>query len=556
MNLKAWLGWLPQVLMLLIAIAGHCAPALAFDYGPVVGMTPRTLNLFAPSVGSGGSVTFNGVDTAPLSKAFHWVWGDGSSTDGYFPQQHTYANTSRNYVVSVTSYHADATTQQAAVPVFLVAASVSAVPLQPDVVVQIPAQPVTLQSHYAYAPPSDLSPFADGVFTTYSRSSMARVLSAAAAIQKDFANGNVFRTNGNFAQVILQNASYGGGITFWYTTPMAAGYGSGIVASPPQWFILFNEMGKNTTLNTPLAFPYGGQTDGHASEIYSETMGDIFSYAAGYQLVNNAAAYGLGSEIAVDIGNSLLNGAANLRQQYDAYVAGGAPFSSWNPYDGSPDPTLGTVATLAYKFIEHAEEQGEGHRLPARRLMRCLQTFDASMLASFDPQHDTQAGATYRSTLMVKALSYAFDEDLRSEFVALNFPIDDAAYAAICSALPPEGPLDIDASMTATKYDALTDGLLVIRYLFGLTGMPMTSGALGTTATMTDPVAIKEHLDDMRPMLDVDGDGNADALTDGLLIIRYLFGLRGDALIDKAIAPPATRKTAGEIEAYIQGLMP
>ncbi|MBK8741930.1 MAG: hypothetical protein IPM02_21555, partial [Betaproteobacteria bacterium] len=35
--------------------------------------------------------------------------------------------------------------------------------------------------------------------------------------------------------------------------------------------------------------------------------------------------------------------------------------------------------------------------------------------------------------------------------------------------------LDIDGSLTATRYDALTDGLLIIRYLFGLTGTPLTN---------------------------------------------------------------------------------
>ena len=470
-----------------------------FDYDPVVMPQARTLFLYTPSVGPGGAVEINGVDTALLSAPFSWDWGDGSSVPGYFPKQHTYADTTRNYVVRVTSFHADATTQQAAVVVFFVPASVDPVPLPPGVSVQIPSQPVTLQSHYTYPPPTDLSPLADSSFTTYSRSSMAHVLGALATIQKDFANDDVFLASGDFIQVILQNASFGGGITYWYTTPMAAGFGPSVVASPTLWWLLFNEMGKNTTLNTPLALPYGGNTDGHASEIYSETMGNVFSYAAGYELVNNAAAYGLGNDVAADVGNSLLDGAANLRQQYEAYVAAGAPFSSWNPYDGSPDPTLGTVATLAYKFIEHAHARGNGYRLPAKRFMRCLQTFDASMLASYDPQHNTQAGATYRSTLLVKALSYAFAADLRSEFRTLNFPIDDAAYAAICADLPPAGTLDVDASNAATKYDALTDGLLILRYLFGLRGNSLIAGAIGPLATRTTAPAIEVRIETLMP---------------------------------------------------------
>ena len=118
------------------------------------------------------------------------------------------------------------------------------------------------------------------------------------------------------------------------------------------------------------------------------------------------------------------------------------------------------------------------------------------------------------------------------------------------------GLLDVDASGSPTEYDALTDGLLIIRYLFGMTGPALTTGALGPTATRTDPDAIKAYLDSVRSGLDVDGNGTADALTDGLLIIRYLFGLRGDALIAGAVDPLATRKTAAEIEAALQALMP
>ena len=57
-------------------------------------------------------------------------------------------------------------------------------------------------------------------------------------------------------------------------------------------------------------------------------------------------------------------------------------------------------------------------------------------------------------------------------------------------------------------------------------------------------------------VLDIDADGNVDALTDGLVILRYLFGLRGQSLINNAISENATRKEATDIEAYIQSLMP
>ena len=42
----------------------------------------------------------------------------------------------------------------------------------------------------------------------------------------------------------------------------------------------------------------------------------------------------------------------------------------------------------------------------------------------------------------------------------------------------------------------------------------------------------------------------------GLLTLRYLFGLQGDTLINGVVAGDATRKTAEEIEAHLETLMP
>jgi hypothetical protein len=79
---------------------------------------------------------------------------------------------------------------------------------------------------------------------------------------------------------------------------------------------------------------------------------------------------------------------------------------------------------------------------------------------------------------------------------------------------------------------------------------------VGGTATRTDLAAIKAYLDSIHTWLDVDGNGTVDALTDGLMLIRYLFGLRGQALISGAIGKAATRTFADDIELYIQSLMP
>ena len=68
--------------------------------------------------------------------------------------------------------------------------------------------------------------------------------------------------------------------------------------------------------------------------------------------------------------------------------------------------------------------------------------------------------------------------------------------------------------------------------------------------------AIATYLKDADSQLDIDGDGEAKPLTDGLLLIRYLFGFSADSLISGAIGTGATRDTAEEVEAYIQARMP
>ncbi|MBP8297470.1 MAG: hypothetical protein KAX84_15265, partial [Burkholderiales bacterium] len=110
--------------------------------------------------------------------------------------------------------------------------------------------------------------------------------------------------------------------------------------------------------------------------------------------------------------------------------------------------------------------------------------------------------------------------------------------------------LDIDANLAQ---DALTDALLTVRYLFGLGEASIVNGALGPGAQRggAGQPTVSGYLGAIRPVLDVDGNGVADALTDGLLINRYQFGLRGASLIAGAIGANAQRTTAAQIESYL-----
>ena len=52
-------------------------------------------------------------------------------------------------------------------------------------------------------------------------------------------------------------------------------------------------------------------------------------------------------------------------------------------------------------------------------------------------------------------------------------------------------------------------------------------------------------------LLDVDGNGATDPLTDGLLLLRYFFGFRGATLTNGAVGPGCTRCDAASIEPYL-----
>ena len=117
----------------------------------------------------------------------------------------------------------------------------------------------------------------------------------------------------------------------------------------------------------------------------------------------------------------------------------------------------------------------------------------------------------------------------------------------------PQHFADVDGN---TQFDALTDGLLILRYLRGLTGAALTAGIIGGgNPSRTAAEQIVGWLVDIGPHLDVDDDGVVDTLYDGILIIRYLLGFRGNALIHSALSPEANRTDPTEIANYLGMLL-
>ncbi len=108
---------------------------------------------------------------------------------------------------------------------------------------------------------------------------------------------------------------------------------------------------------------------------------------------------------------------------------------------------------------------------------------------------------------------------------------------------------DIDGD-GQTKFTS--DGIIIIRYLFGFRGAALVNGAVGLNASR-DTAAIEQYLSDNRALMDIDLDGDQRPLSDGLLIIRFFAGFSGETLIRDAVNPLGQRIDADEVLNYLEG---
>ncbi len=116
-----------------------------------------------------------------------------------------------------------------------------------------------------------------------------------------------------------------------------------------------------------------------------------------------------------------------------------------------------------------------------------------------------------------------------------------------------ETPLDIDGD---GGVEPLTDGLLILRSLFGFSGATLINGAVDlVNCTRCTAPAIEAYLASIAFSLEIDDNGEPGALTDGLLIVRHLFGFKGATLVTSAVdLANCGRCTAVAIDVYLQNL--
>ena len=166
--------------------------------------------------------------------------------------------------------------------------------------------------------------------------------------------------------------------------------------------------------------------------------------------------------------------------------------------------------------------------------------------------------------LPTKLLSIDFtvnDLDLDSTdttTISFSSPSNDAGFDFYSNSyqllISPTAPMSWDVDHNG-EADALTDGLLMLRYAFGLTGESLVNNAVAINSPL-DSSEIEQSIIETLSIADIDNNGQVDALTDGLLLLRYLFGLTGDALISNSVALDAARATHADIEQYIINHMP
>jgi hypothetical protein len=99
----------------------------------------------------------------------------------------------------------------------------------------------------------------------------------------------------------------------------------------------------------------------------------------------------------------------------------------------------------------------------------------------------------------------------------------------------------------------LTDGLLLLRWLFGFSGATLIGGAVdGSDCTRCTAGDVDGYIAGLGLQIDADGDGELVPLTDGLLILRYLFGFSGLTLTNGAVdTSDCSRCDAAAIAGYL-----
>ena len=237
---------------------------------------------------------------------------------------------------------------------------------------------------------------------------------------------------------------------------------------------------------------------------------------------NNNQLSGLGLRIHFDSSVLTFNAVSNVLEQ-DIIVNGEGPINDVDDFDN--DPQTDSFISFGWASLFNNWPNTE---LPSV-LMNI--TFGVSASVDLNSVNSTQINFSDITT----STGYEF------EAVNLNLELTET-----------ESTWDFDGNGDA---DALTDGLIMMRYSFGLRGDSMADNVMAANSVMSAP-QVEERIQKSMQIADIDNDGNVDALTDGLILLRHLFAIEDENLTHGAIGISATRKTRTAIKQHLNKHMP
>jgi hypothetical protein len=231
---------------------------------------------------------------------------------------------------------------------------------------------------------------------------------------------------------------------------------------------------------------------------------------------------GLGVRVHFDSSVLTFNSVSEVIQQ-DIIVSGEGPASDDEDFDNNPQ----TDSYISFGWAS-LFNNWPNTILPASL---AKMTFGVSSAINLESSGITQINFTSITT----TAGYQFD----SESYALELKETDASW-------------DFDGNGDA---DALTDGLIMMRYSFGLRGQTMANGIISNDSLMS-AAQIEERMSYSMKIADIDDDGKVDALTDGLLLIRHLFAIDDESFSTGVVGHSASRKTKHALKHHLNKYMP
>ena len=231
---------------------------------------------------------------------------------------------------------------------------------------------------------------------------------------------------------------------------------------------------------------------------------------------------GLGLRVHFDSSILTLNSVSDILQQ-DIIVSGEGPLADAEDFDN--DPQTNSYITFGWASLFN--------NWPNTAFPSVLAKISFGVSGAIDTEAISSTAVNFSG--ITTAAGYEFD----SQSYVLELSEDETTW-------------DFDGNGDA---DALTDGLIMMRYSFGLRGDSMANNAMASDSQMSVS-QVEERLTGAMKIADIDDDGYVDALTDGLLLLRHLFAMDDESFSHGAVAHSASRKTKHALKHHLNKYMP